>query len=109
VTVFYFTAFAKQRISLVEKENRATILRSVEKPAQVLFGFTDVLADDGGQVDAKQIEAQIVGDHFRRHRLPGPALTREESIDTQTTRSFGCKSPIFVDGVTMSDLAGDLS
>ena len=56
MAILHFAAFAEERISLVEQQDDATFFCGVEDASQVLFGFADVLADRGRQIDAVQIE-----------------------------------------------------
>src|SRR5690242_3851162 len=51
----------------------------------------------------------MIGNYLSRHGLACSALAREKSVDTQAASSFRCKAPLFVDRVTMSDLARNLS
>src|ERR1051325_10671721 len=67
VAVFHLAAFAKQRIRLVKKENRAAILGSVKQAPQVLLRFADVFTYNRREIDAKQVETQMIGDDFRSH------------------------------------------
>ena len=59
VAVPHFAAFAEERVGFVEKQDRAAVLRRVEHPAQVLFGFADVLAHHRGQIDPIEIEMEL--------------------------------------------------
>src|SRR5262249_41559190 len=49
VGVTYLRALAKQGIGLIEEENGIGIFGGGEDAVQILFGLTDVLADDAGQ------------------------------------------------------------
>ena len=69
----YLGSFAKQGIGLIEKQDGITGFGSAEDLAQVLFGLADVFAHDRGQVDAVEIETELVGHDLRRHRLAGAA------------------------------------
>ena len=52
VTVFDFASFSEERIRFVEEQHGAAIVGRVRHATQVLFSFTDVLADDPAQVNA---------------------------------------------------------
>ena len=62
VAVLDLAALAEQRVGLVEEQDRAAVLGGVEQAAQVLLGLADVLADHRRQIDAVEIEPQLVGD-----------------------------------------------
>ena len=82
MAVFDFTAFAKQSVGFVEEENRAAVLRRVEHAPQILLGLSDVFAYHRRQIDAIQVQAQIVGDHFGGHGFSRSAVARKQSADT---------------------------
>ena len=91
VAVAHLAAFAEERIGLVEEQDRAAVLRGVEHPAQVLFGFADVLAHHRGQIDPIEIETQLAGEHFGRHGLARAARAGEERADAETASAFAVK------------------
>jgi hypothetical protein len=46
---------AEQSVALVEEQQDAAFLGSVEDLLEILFGFTDVLAHHGGEIDAVEV------------------------------------------------------
>ena len=58
LSVLYFGALGEQGVSFVEKKDGAINLRRVENLIQILFRFADELADDGSQIEVKEIEMQ---------------------------------------------------
>ncbi len=109
VAVLHLTALPKQRIGFVEQQDGAASLRRVEHPPQVLFRFADVLAHHLAQVDAIQIQPQLVGQHLRRHGLARAAGTRKQHANTQTSRAFVLKAPRLIDLHSLPHVHRDLS
>jgi hypothetical protein len=69
VTVLHLGPPAKECISPIEEQERSTILRSVEYPAEVFFGLANVLVHHRRQIDAIQVEPQFARQHSSCQRL----------------------------------------
>ena len=80
VAVFDLAALAEQGVGLVEEQDGAAIFGGVEEPAQILLGFADVFADDGGEVDAVEVEAQFVGKTSAAMVLPVPLSPAKRAL-----------------------------
>ncbi len=106
--VLHLAALPEQRVRFVEEQDGAAGLRSVEQSSQVLLGFADVLVDHRRQVDAMQVEPQVVGDHLGGHRLAGAAGAGEQCADAQAAADPVGEAPAVVHGVPVSDLVCDL-
>src|SRR3546814_3643469 len=61
--VLHLAALAEQRVRFIEEQDRALVFRCFEHACQVLFGFADVLAGNGAEVDTVQVELQVGGQH----------------------------------------------
>src|SRR6476660_5244300 len=83
-------------------------VRLIEETAEVLFCLTDVLADYGGQIDAIQVHAHFMSNHFRGHGLTRAALPGEQSADAQAAAHFLAEAPLLVHGRAMCYLLSDL-
>ena len=108
MAVFYVAALSKQRVGLVEQENGAALFRRIEHTPQVFLCFSDVLADYGREVDPVDIQPQIIGQDFRRHRFARAARPREQRADAQPARSFRRKPPTFVNLRAMPHVRHDV-
>ena len=97
VAVLDLAALAEERIGLVEEEHGAARLGRVEDGAQILLGLADVLRHDAREVDAVEIEREIVGD-----RLPRPWSCRCRSAPTAAARCRG-RADIFGETVRAID------
>ena len=84
-------------------------LGGVEDAAQVLLRLADVLADDAGEVDPVEVEAQVRGDDLGGHRLAGPARPREQGGDAAAATELGPEPPGLVDAAALLDLVGELA
>ena len=104
VAVPDLAALAEQRVGLVEEQDRAAVLGGVEEPGEVLLRFADVLAHDRGEIDAVELEMQLVREHLGRHRLAGAALAGEERRDAQSARALPGKPPPLEDGEPMAQM-----
>ena len=51
VAIFHISAFAKECIRLIKKQDRMTILRRLENTAEILLGLANIFRDDGIQID----------------------------------------------------------
>ena len=81
VRVAHLAALAEDRVGLVEEQHRVDPAGLGEDPLEVLLGLADVLVDDRGEVDRVQVQAELGGDHLRRHRLAGAGVTGEQRGD----------------------------
>ena len=109
MSVLDFTAFAEQRVRLIEEENRAAILGSVKDAAQILFGLTDVFTHHTGEIDTIEVEPQFMRQDFRRHSFSCPTGTSEEGTDAKPTATHGAKPPGLIHRGPMGHVHGDLS
>ncbi len=96
VAVLDVTALPEERVGLVEEQDAAALLGCVENATQVLLGLTYVLADDLAQIDAIQIEPQLVREHLGGHGLARAARTGEQRSDPEAALATCCESPLFV-------------
>ena len=71
VAVLDLGALAEQRVRLVEEEDGPAAFGGLEHAAQVLFGLADVFTDHLAEVDAVEVQLQLVGQH-----LGGKGLAR---------------------------------
>src|SRR5439155_20870208 len=83
VAVLDFTAFSKQSVGFVKKQNCSAFFRCVKYAAQILFRFADVLADDLAEVDAVKVQLQFIGEHLSRHRFSGAAGACKKRADSE--------------------------
>ena len=110
VAVRHLAAFAEQGVGFVEQQDRAALLGRVEDPPQVLLGLADVLADHATQIDAVEIERQLVGDHLGRQGLAGAALAVEQRAHAEAAIArSGRQTPGLVDPRAVAELGGDLA
>src|SRR5262249_28090819 len=107
VAVLDFAALAEEGVGLVEEQDRASVLGSVEDPGEVLLGLADVLADHRGEVDAEESEMQLLGQHLRGHGLAGAALALEEGGDAEPARVLAGEAPAIMNRQSVADLAGN--
>jgi hypothetical protein len=74
VAIMHLSAFAKERIRFVEKEDRTTLPRRIEDASQILLRLANIFRDDGAQIDTvqffSQIAGQSVGGDERAHQSP---------------------------------------
>ena len=74
VAIMHLSAFAKERIRFVEKEDRTTLPRRIEDASQILLRLATIFRDDGAQIDTvqffSQIAGQSVGGDERAHQSP---------------------------------------
>src|SRR5262249_17817199 len=108
VAVLHLAALPEERVGLVEEEDGATVLCRVEETAEVLLRLADVLAHDRGEVDAIQIQAQLVRDPLGRHRLARAALAGEEDADAEAPAHLAGETPVLVDPGALPDLVGNV-
>ena len=54
-----------------------------------------------------QIEMQLVGKHFARHRLTGAARPGEERADAEAARAYRGESPVVVNPAALAHVYGD--
>src|SRR5262249_37748952 len=71
----------------------AAVLRRIEDSTQVLLGFSDVLAHDRRQVDAIEIQSQLVREHLGCHRLACSARAGEEHAEPEPARTAAREAP----------------
>src|ERR1700693_3017927 len=62
VTIAYLATLTEQCVGFVEQQEHAALLRRVEDLFQVLFGFTDVLADHCREIDTVEVEPKLPGE-----------------------------------------------
>ena len=77
MAILNLAAFAEKRVSFVEQQDGPTFFSRVEDAPQVLLGLADVLAHDRRQVDAIEVEPQLVRQHLRRQCLTSAACARK--------------------------------
>ena len=87
-----------------KKSRHAAGLGRVEDLPQVLLGLPDVLADHGGQVDAAQVEGELLGHDLRCQGLAGAAGPGEECGDPEAAGPRRGEPPPLVDGGPLSGL-----
>ena len=109
VAVLDFGALAEERVGLIEEQQHAAFLGGIEDLLEILLGFADVLADHCGEVDAVEIEAQLVREHLGRECLAGAAGSGEERADAQTAPAARGESPGLVDRHAMTGLRRKLA
>jgi hypothetical protein len=51
VAIFHVSAFAKECISLIKKQDRMTIIGRLENTAEIRLGLANIFRDDGIQID----------------------------------------------------------
>ena len=78
VAVLDFAALAEQGVRLIEQENGAALLGSVEHALEVFFGLADIFINHRGEIDPVKIEMQLVRQHLGGHCLAGAALADEQ-------------------------------
>ena len=108
MTIFHFTAFAKQRIGFVEEQDCSAVLGRIEHPPQILFGLADIFADHRRQIDAIKIQAQFIGDHFGGHGFSCAAVPGEQCADAKAATHFFSEAPFLIDRRPLRDLFRDV-
>ena len=99
VAVLHLAALAEQRVGLVEEQDRAAVLGRVEQAAQILLGLADVLADDRRQVDAVEVEPQLVARAPRPpSSCPVPLSPANSALMPRPRFIFWREAPALVDG-----------
>ena len=109
MAVLNLAAFAEERVGLVEEEDGAALLGRIEHPPQVLLGFTNVLADHLAEIDAVEVELQLVGQHLCRHGLAGAAGPGEQRSDPQPSARAPRKAPIAIDARALPHVGREVS
>ena len=104
VAVFDLGALAEERVGFVEEQDGGALFGGVEDAAQILLGLADVLADDLAEVDAEEIEAQLVREHLRGGGLARAAGAREEDTDAEAARAAVGEAPAFVDAGALANM-----
>ena len=94
----------KERIGLIKKEDHTTFIGCIKQPAQILLGLADIFAHHCREINAVQVETQIVGDHLGSHGLSRTAFAGKESVDTQTTVHLLGKPPLLVHFAALAHL-----
>src|ERR1700735_2113711 len=74
---------------------------------EMLFGFSDVLADNARQVDFVQVQPQFIRENACGHGLACSARAKEENIQPLAHRHLLTESPIGVDDVAIAMRGGD--
>src|SRR5262249_55209127 len=75
---------------------------------QVLFRFADVLAHNLAQIDAVQVEPELVCKHLGGHRLARAARAREQCAYPEPSRALGCESPLIINFRSPPDMSCDI-
>ncbi len=102
-------ALAEERIGLVEEQHGVHALGVREDAVEVLLGLSDVLVDDGREVDHVQVETEIVGDDLGRHRLAGAGVAREEAGDAAPLGRAPAEAPLVEHQLAMTRACGQLA
>src|SRR5262249_5224013 len=108
VAVLHFAAFAEESVCLIEEQDGASVFSRVEQPAQVLLRLADVLIDDRRQIDSIEPKLQLIGKDLRGHCLAGPALTREQRINAETSRASCAEASRFINAPAVAHLRCNL-
>src|SRR5262249_36640046 len=61
VRIPYLGTLSEQGISFVDKQDGVGSLHFLEQPLQVLIGFADILALNGGEIRGDQVQADLCG------------------------------------------------
>src|SRR5207253_5317502 len=77
--------------------------------SEVLLRLADVLAHDLAQVDAVEVEPELVREHLALHRLPRTARALEERADPEPATRLRREAPRVVDLRAPADVRGDLA
>ena len=104
--VAHVRPLSEQGIGLIEQQDRVRTLGCGEDTVEVLLGLPDVLRHDGGQVDAKQLEAKVVGQYLRRHRLAGAGLPGEQDLEPLAAADRVTVTPFGEYQVAVSEIRG---
>lgn len=62
LAVLGLTALAEKSVCFVKEQNRIVLLCSFKYAVEILFGFANGFANDGGEVDAVKYEAGLARD-----------------------------------------------
>ena len=68
--------------------------RGAKDAIEIFLGLADVLADDAGEIDFVEVEAQLAGDHSRGHRFAGSRSAGKENFETQAGGNAFVESPL---------------
>src|SRR5262249_13073334 len=101
-------ALAEEGVGLVEEQDGAALLGAVEDVAEILLRLADVLADDAGQVDAIEVELQMVGEDVGGHRLARAGRARKERADAAPSGQARGEAPRLVHLGASGHLVRDL-
>ena len=100
-------ALAEQRVGLVEEEDRVGAGGGLEDAVEVLLGLPDVLGDDGGEVDAEELEPELGAEHLGGHRLAGARLAREQHLEPLGARDGALVAPLGEHAVAVAQVGRD--
>ena len=107
VRILHLRALAEERVRLVEEEDRVRAFGGGEDPVEVLLGLPDVLRDDGGQVNAEELEPELARQHLGGHRLARAGLAREEHLQALRAGDGPLVAPFGEHEVAVAEVSGD--
>jgi hypothetical protein len=100
-------ALAEQGVGLVEEEDRVRAVGGAEDALEVLLGLPDVLRDDGREIDAVEVQAELGAEHLRAHGLAGAGLAREQDLQPLGPGDGLLVAPVGEDAVAVPEVGGD--
>ena len=100
-------ALAEQRVGLVEEQDRVGPVGGAEDALEVLLGLPDVLRDDGGEVDAEEVQPELGAEHLRAHRLARPRLAREQHLQPLRAGDGALVAPVREHAIAVAQVGGD--
>lgn len=102
-----FGTFAEEGIGFIEEEDRIGVLGGSEDTFEVLFGFTDVLADALRQIDVVQRQRWFIGDDIASHCLAATRRAREQDVRPMAQSKLAAEAPVLANGVPLLGLLAD--
>jgi len=109
VRVFHFAPLTEEGIGFVEEEYALASAGGGEDAIEIFFCLADVLADDAGQIDAKDVEPQVIADNAGSHGLARARSAGEQGFQTFDSRVSLAEAPSVIDGVAMAYRFGEFA
>src|SRR6185437_5950361 len=97
-----------ERIRFVEKQQCLAVFRLAKDCAQILFGFSNVLADHAGKIDLEELQCEFPCQDLCCHRFPCAGRSGEQHVESLPSRKFGAESPLRMDDSAKGEPRGDM-
>ena len=107
IGILHLGPFGEHGIRLVKKQDGVQVSGPAEEGGNVLFRLPDVFAHHLGQVDAVQVQSQLIGHHLDGHGLPRPRGTIEKRTDPPAIRGLSVEAPFLAHHIPVPHLVAD--